>query len=101
MGNNKAGWITVDKGVRYKEHPTRKHGIRPDKYFSLRYQVNGESCESGLGWSSEGWKKEKAVAKRLELIENAKAGDGVKTLKQTRKKTGRRKAGDGEPKQDR
>ncbi|MBU0463284.1 MAG: hypothetical protein KKE12_06700 [Proteobacteria bacterium] len=40
-------WITIDKGVRYKEHPSRKHGIMHDKYFSVRYQLSGRSCESG------------------------------------------------------
>ncbi len=86
MGKNKSKWQAIHKGVRYKEHSTRKHGIRPDRYFSVRYQINGKSCESGLGWSSEQWTESKAIAKRHELIENAKAGEGVSTHKQTQKK---------------
>ncbi|MBU0999060.1 site-specific integrase [Patescibacteria group bacterium] len=75
-------WIPLGKGIRYKEHPNRKHGIRPDRYFSVRYQVNGKSCESGLGWASEGWAKDKAVVERARLIEEAKAGHGVLTHRQ-------------------
>ena len=78
-------WVSMGKGVRCKDHPTRKHGIKPDKYFSVRYQVNGKGCESGLGWGSEGWTKEKAVAKREGLIEEAKAGHGVQTHRQVEK----------------
>lgn len=42
-------------GVRYKEHPTRKNGIRKDRYFSIRYQFNGKDHEEGYGWESEGF----------------------------------------------
>ncbi len=79
-------WVPLGKGIRYREHPNRKHGIRPDKYFAVRYQVNGKSCESGLGWASGGWTKQKAVAERVRLIEEAKAGQGVKTLRQDQRK---------------
>jgi len=34
-------------GVRYREHPTRKHGIMPDRYFSIRYQSAGSRKEEG------------------------------------------------------
>ncbi len=78
-------WVSAGKGIRCKDHSTRKHGIKPDKYFSVRYQVNGKSCESGLGWASEGWTQQKAVAERVRLIEEAKAGQGVKTHRQDQK----------------
>jgi hypothetical protein len=48
----KPQWINKGKGVRCKEHPTRKNGIKPDLYFSIRYQVDGKSVESGLGWAT-------------------------------------------------
>ncbi|OGQ85639.1 MAG: hypothetical protein A2464_09565 [Deltaproteobacteria bacterium RIFOXYC2_FULL_48_10] len=79
-------WIPLGKGIRYKEHSSRKHGIMPDRYFSVRYQVNGKSCESGLGWASEGWTKDKAVVERFRLIDVAKAGYGVYTHRQTKRK---------------
>jgi hypothetical protein len=40
---------TSTKGVRYKEHPTRKHGKQKDKYFYIRYKLNGKDKEEGLG----------------------------------------------------
>lgn len=51
-------------GVRYREHPTRKHGIMPDRYFVVRYQRDGKRVEEKLGWASdkEGkWTAEKAA----------------------------------------
>ena len=32
-------------GVRYREHTTRKHGIRPDRCYSIRYKVDGKDKE--------------------------------------------------------
>jgi len=46
-------------GVRYREHPSRKHGVKPDRYFS--YDTNwaqGQGRGAGLG--SEGMTEAKA-----------------------------------------
>lgn len=75
----KEKWETISKGIRVKTHPTRKHGVKFDRYFSLRFQFNGSNVNSGLGWATEGWTLEKAVAKMQELKEEAQAGEGVKT----------------------
>ncbi|MDY0222905.1 MAG: tyrosine-type recombinase/integrase [Desulfobacterium sp.] len=75
----KEKWETISKGIRVKTHPTRKHGVKFDRYFSLRFRFNGVSVNSGLGWGSEGWTLEKAIAKMQELKEEAQAGEGVKT----------------------
>ena len=41
-GWNMAGMIkTTFPGVRYREHKTRKHGIRADRYFFIRYRLEG------------------------------------------------------------
>lgn len=40
--------------VRYREHATRKHGIKPDRYFFIRYKLTGKDKEEGVGWASEG-----------------------------------------------
>ncbi len=40
-------------GVRYREHATRKHGVRFDRCFSIRYKVGGKDKEEVVGWSSE------------------------------------------------
>lgn len=75
-----AKWIgTKFKGVRYYEHPTRKHGVVRDKYLSIRYQRNGKRTEEGIGWTSEldpkdnkKWTPEKAALLLAELKEAAK-----------------------------
>ena len=49
-----AKWIgTKFKGVRYYEHPTRKHGVKKDRYLAIRYQIDGKRIEEGIGWTSE------------------------------------------------
>jgi integrase len=81
------------KGVRYREHPTRKHGIMPDRYFALRFQFEGKRKEEGLGWSSEGWTERKAVLQLEELKESAKKGTGPIRLSEKREQaTEERKA---------
>lgn len=47
-------WIgTKFKGVRFYEHPTRKHGLKFDRYLAIRYQKDGKRIEEGIGWTSE------------------------------------------------
>ena len=41
------------KGVRYYEHPTRKHGVKFDRYLAIRYQKDHTRIEEGIGWTSE------------------------------------------------
>ena len=67
-------------GVRYREHPSRKHGIKPDRYFFVRYKLNGKDKEEGLGWASEGWTETKAAGRLAELKENQRLGQGPQTL---------------------
>lgn len=75
-------WTVVYKGIRVKEHPTRKHGIKPDIYYSCRFQFNGKRVNSGLGWSSEGWTQAKAIAELERLKNEAREGTGVETYRQ-------------------
>lgn len=87
----KKKWFSTGfPGVRYREHPTRKHGIVKDKYFTIRYQKGTDSDgrpirkEEGLGWASQAWTAEKAF---IELCKNKNAattGEGPKTLKARR-----------------
>jgi len=44
---------TKFKGVRFYEHATRKHGVKFDRYFAIRYQKDGRRIEEGIGWTSE------------------------------------------------
>jgi integrase len=56
------------KGVRFYQHPIRKHGVKFDRYIAIRYQKDGKRVEEGLGWTSERdpsdgmyWTEEKAA----------------------------------------
>jgi len=86
-----ATWIkTTHRGVRYREHPTRRYGVRKDRYYSIRYQKDGKDVEEGMGWESE-WKtksennislEEEAVSRLIELKRNKKQGTGPETLRE-------------------
>lgn len=71
-------------GVRYREHATRKHGIRPDRCYSIRYKVDGKDKEEVVGWSSEGFTAEGAFKRLSELRDNLRTGSGAKTLEEKR-----------------
>ncbi|GAB6147010.1 tyrosine-type recombinase/integrase [Desulfocicer niacini] len=75
----KEKWETVYRGIKVKKHPTRKHGIKPDLYFTARFQFNGKRINSGLGWASEGWTLDKAIVRMNELKDEAKTGAGGAT----------------------
>lgn len=78
---------TKFRGVRYREHLTRKHGILPDRYFYIRYQVDGKRKEEGLGWSSaDKMTASKAALILAELKEAARTGQGETRLSEKRKK---------------
>lgn len=99
-------WIkTTFQGVRYREHPTRKNGVRRDQYFTIRYKVptgqkdeKGHNItkdkEEGLGWAKQGWTAAKAYDRLKELKENRKAGEGPQTLAEKREIEGKRKEAD-------
>lgn len=71
------------QGVRYREHPTRRHGARLDRYYTVRFSLDGIRKEEGLGWASQGWTQQKAAEYRAEMIKSAKAG-GPRTRKHIR-----------------
>ena len=59
---------TKFRGVRYREHPTRKHGIMPDRYFVIRYQRKESGLKKNLAGLREGkWTAEKAAKLLAEL----------------------------------
>jgi len=89
MGDKKTKtlpFVTSDRypGVRYREHPTRKHGATPDRYYAIRFQVDGRRVEEGLGWSSEGWSERKALVEMEKLKTAAKTGEGASSLREKR-----------------
>lgn len=77
-------WVTVERGIRTYDHLTRKHGLKPDTYFALRFKADGKSYEEGLGWSSKGWTLKKARATLVELQRAKKTGSGAISLQEKR-----------------
>ncbi len=76
---------TSTPGVRYKEHPTRKHGKTPDKYFVIRYQRDGKTCQEGLGWASrEKITQAKAAEALAEITANIRNGTRPQSLAEKR-----------------
>ena len=71
-------------GVRYREHPERKHGVRSDRYFVIRFQAQGRRREEALGWASEGWTEHKAAIELAKLKEASKMGKGPSSLAEKR-----------------
>ena len=83
----KVQWHSTNcRGVRYREHPTRKHGALPDRYYVIRYRVDGRRIEEPLGWASskEKWTPEKARDMLAVLKANQKYAEGPQTLKEKR-----------------
>jgi len=79
-------------GVRFKEHPTRKHGIKPDRYFSIYYWLDKKKKEEGLGWASQGWTAQKAAKQLFDLKHSHKTGEGPQTLQERRTNEEERRA---------
>ncbi len=78
--------ITTNRsGVLYREHVSRKHGSRPDRYYVIRYRgVDGKRHMEALGWASEGWKLEMAFELRCTISTNIKTGKGPMSLAEMR-----------------
>ncbi len=92
---SKRTWIKCKTpGVRYREHEERKHGIRPDRYFSIRYKLNGKDKEEGLGWSSQGWTEARAAEHIAELKKAQRTGEGAKTLAEKREQANEQRNAD-------
>ena len=82
-------WTTVAPGIRARPHPTRRHGARRDRYFTLRFSVNGDQVEEALGWASEGWTVERAQETLSELRRAKRTGEGPLTLRDRAEAGGR------------
>jgi len=91
-------WIkTPHKGLRYYEHPTRRHGKKRDRYYSIRFKVDGHDYTYGIGWWSDGPPEEarkndpnigfeEYALSQMKLFKaNVKSGTGVKSPKEKRK----------------
>jgi integrase len=74
-------WITAAPGIRYRQHKRRKHGARLDRYFTLRFSVDGRQVEEALGWASEGWTVARAQEELSRLRKAKRTGEGPTTLR--------------------
>jgi len=72
------------KGVRYREHPTRKYGAVPDRYYSLAYWWQSKTVTEKVGWASEGWTPTKCFNLLAQLRRNQSTGNGPCTLSEMR-----------------
>src|SRR5947209_210597 len=75
-------WKTVAPGIRVRDHATRKHGARKDRYFTLRFSVDGRQVEEALGWASGGWSLSRAQEELGKLREAKRTGVGPATLRE-------------------
>lgn len=82
--SEKAVWTKADAGIRYKLGPVRKGKIRPDRYYVLRFTVEGKSYQEALGWESEGITLEKARIELSKLKEAKRTGEGARSLRERR-----------------
>lgn len=79
-------WVSTKmQGVRYYEHTERRmRNGQPDRYYAIRYSVNGKRHEEGLGWASEGWNPEKAYSVLAKLKAGIRDGTGPQSLAEGR-----------------
>lgn len=75
---------TKHPGVRYREHSTREHGVKKDRYFSIYYRKDGKKIEEGVGWASKGMTELKAANILGKLNEAKRLGEGPQTLREQR-----------------
>ena len=76
---------TVAHGIRMRVSSNRKYKGKLDKYFTLRYSLNGKQREEGLGWASQGWTITKASIELAKLKVAQITGQGHITLKEKKK----------------
>jgi integrase len=77
-----AKWVTVAPGIRARDHATRKHGVKLDRYFTLRFSVDGRQVEEALGWASGGWTLARSQEELGKLREAKRTGQGPATLRE-------------------
>lgn len=77
---------TKHKGLRYREHENRKHGVKRDRFYQYRLMVDGKRVQESFGWLSEGWTEESCLLEMAKLKQARRTGEGEVTLKDRRKK---------------
>ncbi len=90
-------WIkTNHTGLRYYEHKKRKVGKQRDRYYSIRFRLDGKLYEYGIGWLSDGVPavvrekepdlgfQEYCLRQLREYKGNTRIGEGPKSPKEKR-----------------
>lgn len=85
------GFKTVAPGILVREDKTRTHNGKPDRYFTIRYRVDGKRHQEALGWASEGWNVTKAKTELARLKAAAATGEGAVTLRERREAAQRKR----------
>lgn len=83
---------TAYPNVRYREHASRKmRNGQPDRYYTVRYYVNGKRKEEGVGWASENWNPGKAYKVLAKIREGIKLGEGPASFAEMREEGEKRR----------
>lgn len=78
-------WVSTKyPGVYYREHHTRKHGLRKDRYFAIKYARSGKPKWEACGWASEGYTLETVQEMRGALLRSIRSGAGPQSLAELR-----------------
>jgi len=77
-------WTAAGSGVRYREHASRKHGKRPDRYWCIQYKLHGKTVNEAVGWWSAGASQTECEDLLSKLRQNQRSGQGPQTLKEMR-----------------
>jgi len=84
--SSKAWRNTTQTGISYREHGTRRHGTKLDRYYKVRFKVSGKQVVECYGWSSEGWTLKKVAVTLTEMKLELKSGEGTGKLADRREK---------------
>lgn len=93
-----AAWISAGRGIRYREHESRKHGQRLDRYWCIRYKLDGKGINEAVGWWSEGVSQARCEEILGVLRQNQRTGHGPQTWKEMRAAQVEAQAGEAEAK---
>ena len=78
-------WLkTNHKGLRYREHATKKHGVKKDRFYQYRIMTDGNRIQESFGWLSEGFSEEKCIVEIAKMKQARINGERAITLKARR-----------------
>lgn len=88
--------LTLQKGIRYTEDPVRRlRNGRPDRYYFLRYSMDGKQHEEGVGWASNEVTVDELERILAILHKSARTGEGPRSVAELREANLQRRAAAG------